>query len=208
MRVSEDRYNRDLRRVSLANRLIDHGVRTMWVSAWTGLKARSVRNLNRSYRTGHKAALGIVGRPPKNPLSLLRSALLQNEASALAGIAARYEILPKEPLPNAHRALPGLVLGETLCRAFDLYRTVVSGATFTMEQFMLLVVSLAERRVLVWEFCEGCRGVLVVDAAGARLRRCPTCRKIAAETPEEQAIEPADLPSTQPPESHEQHSLF
>jgi len=204
MRVSEDRYNRDLRRVNLANRLIHHGVRTLWVSAWTGLKPRSVRNLNRSYRASHKAALGIVGRPPSNPLSLLRSALLQNEASALAGIAARYEILPKDPVPNAHRTLPSLAMGETMCRAFDLYRAIVRGATFTMEQFMLLVLSLAERRILVMVFCEGCHGVLVVDGPGVKSRRCPTCRKMPQDESDVLMVEPLGSVTADRPDVRQQ----
>ena len=49
MRISEDRYSRDLRRINLAQRLIRHEVRTQWICAWTGLSDDRVRNLFRSY---------------------------------------------------------------------------------------------------------------------------------------------------------------
>jgi hypothetical protein len=49
MRVSEDRYARDLRRIQLAHRLIRHEVRTYWICAFTQQTIDRVRNLLRSY---------------------------------------------------------------------------------------------------------------------------------------------------------------
>jgi len=49
MRVSEDRYTRDLRRIQLAHRLIRHEVRTYWNRAFTRFTDGRIRNLLRSY---------------------------------------------------------------------------------------------------------------------------------------------------------------
>ena len=50
MRISEDRYTRDLRRLHLARRLIQYEVRTRWICACTGLSGNRVRNLFHSYQ--------------------------------------------------------------------------------------------------------------------------------------------------------------
>jgi len=73
----------------------------------------------------------------------------------------------------------GLVLAW---EGWELY--IVHGATMTMEQFILLVVSLAERRILSLEYRGSCRGVLVVDCPGAKRWLCPSCRKMSQDTSE------------------------
>ena len=125
-----------------------------------------------------------------------RSPLAQNEASALAGIATRMEILPVAPTRNAHRMLAELAIGERMCRAFELYRVLVPEGSFTMEHFILLITALAERQILSMEHCESCSGVLVVDCPGAKRRRCPDCRKVSADTSESDMSEPAHRVST------------
>jgi hypothetical protein len=205
MRVSEDRYTRDLRRITLAHRMIRLGVRTLWICAWTGLTPKRVRNLVRSYSGTLLASRRMRGAPPRNALGLLRSPLAQNEASALAGIAVRMEILPEAPIRNAHRMLAELAIGERMCRAFELYRVLVPEGSFTMEHFILLVMSLAERQILSMEYCESCHGVLVVDCPGAKRRRCPECRKSSADASEPQVPEPADRFRVS---DHRQQTLF
>jgi hypothetical protein len=195
MRVSEDRYTRDLRRINLAHRMIRLDVRTLWICAWTGLKPKRIRNLVRSYSATLRASRRMRGAPPRNALSLVRSSLAQNEASALAGIAARMQILPDAPTRNAKRMLAELAIGERMCRGFELYREIVPEATFTMEHFILLVTSLAERQILSMEYCESCFGALVVDCPGAQRRRCPECRKAPADTSESDVTELADCVS-------------
>src|SRR5258708_14918911 len=128
MRVSEDRYSRDLRRIGLAHRMIRRDVRTLWICAWTGLKPKRIRNLIRSYSATLRVSRRMRGAPPSNPLHLVRSSLAQNEASALAGIAARMGILPDAPMLNAHRMLADLAMGERMCRAFELSREIVPAA--------------------------------------------------------------------------------
>jgi hypothetical protein len=167
--------------MNLAHRMIHLGVRTVWICAWTGLRPKRVRNLVRSYSATLRASRRMRGAPPRNALGLLRSPIAQNEASALAGIAARMEILPDAPIRNAKKMLAELGMGERMCRAFELYREIVPEADFTMEHFILLISSLAERQILSMEYCESCSGALVVDCPGAKRRRCPECRKVSAD---------------------------
>jgi len=132
---------------------------------------------------------------------------MQSEASAIADIAARLGVIPTAPVKNAHRLIAGVEVGERLCRCFELYHQIVHGATMTMEQFILLVVSLAERRILSFEYCGACRGVLVVDCPGAKRWLCPTCRKIPQDALEPLVAKLIDSPSTEGPAAY-QESLF
>ena len=72
-------------------------------------------------------------------------------------------IIPPQLIPHASRVLAGLELGERLCEAFELYYEVVPGATISMEQFILLVFALAERRELEISHCDVCHGILIVE---------------------------------------------
>jgi len=177
MRVSEDRFSRDLRRIELAKRLIALEVRTLWIRMWTGLTGNTVRNLYRSYIADQASPpRRRRGPPPSNPLLFLRSPALLEEASVLAALAVRFGVVPPEPVSNARRALAHLEVGERLCQAYELFRYVVPAAIFGMEQFMVLVFALAERKELRLDFCQGCQGVLLVDCLGRMRRTCPGCR--------------------------------
>jgi len=205
MRISEDRYTRDLRRIHLAQRLIQHEVRTRWICIWTGLTGERVRNLYQSYATSLKLKQRRRGPSPTRTLSFVRSPLLLSEASALAGLAYRMGLIPSQPIQNPESVLAGLDLGERMCRTFELYQRLVSGATLTMEHFILLVFALAERTTLELGRCEVCQGALIVDRLGTVRRRCPPCRRGAAEPPLEE--DPGESGGDEPSGGHQQ-SLF
>jgi len=205
MRVSEDRFSRDLRRIELAKRLIAHRVRTGWISLWTGLSPNTVRNLYRSYIKGQSSPPARRrGPPPSNPLLFLRSVTLLEEASVLAALAHRFGLVPDEPVSNPRRALARLEVGERLCQAYELFQHLIPGATFGMEQFMILLFALAERKDLTLDLCEGCQGVLLVDCLGRSRRTCPTCRDEDLSLFERDPSEG----SPPPPEAGFQQSLF
>ena len=65
MRVSEDRYTRDLRRIQLAHRLIRHEVRTYWIRAFTRFTEGRIRNLLRSYGRASDGLHRYRGSPPR-----------------------------------------------------------------------------------------------------------------------------------------------
>ena len=179
MRISEDRYMRDLRRIHLAQRMIRHEVRTKTICTWTGLNEERVRNLARSYEATLAPAGRHRGPSPKKVDVFLRHTLLRAEAACLGGFAHAYGILPREVMPNAARLLPGVALGERLCHTFEVFQTVVSGARLTMEHFILLVVALAERREIELDHCVHCNAVLIVESTSREQRICFGCRKLS-----------------------------
>lgn len=176
MRVSEDRYARDLRRIQLAQRLIQHEVRTQAICTWTGLTGERIRNLCRSYNPSLNGARRHRGPAPRRIASFLRSPLLRSEASALGGLIYALRVIPRQPIPNARRVLPSVDVGERLVAAFELYRRIVPSAKVAMDQFILLVITLAEGAELEVSHCGQCHGALLLDRLGIGRRVCPSCK--------------------------------
>jgi hypothetical protein len=175
MRVSEDRYTRDLRRIQLAHRLIQHEARTYWIRAFTRFTEGRIRNLLRSYGLASDGLHRYRGSPPRLYARLVVPKN-HSEASALAGIAFIWRLVPEEPVPNAWRTLPSLDFGETVCDAFELFRHMIPGGTLNLDRFILLVMALAQRQLTVGH-CSHCRALILLDPLGAKRRICVHCEK-------------------------------
>ena len=99
MRVTDDRYSRDLRRYDLAVRLIRHEARTQTIRQWTGLTDDRIRKLYRSYvraGAGHgggaaSAARVVASRAEAEAADMVRSviAILCIAAWCLPGVRGR-----------------------------------------------------------------------------------------------------------------------
>jgi hypothetical protein len=177
MRISDDRYTRDIRRMNLAHRLIQHEVRTQWICRWTGLSPERVRNLYRSYRQTQSPVSRHRGPVPRQIQSLMRSTALRNEASALAGLAVAMRLVPAKRMEHTGKTVPGIALGERVCLAFDIFRRIVPGGTFSMDQFILLVLCLCQDDSLGVEHCSHCDGALLVDRLAPSRHVCGWCRQ-------------------------------
>jgi hypothetical protein len=180
MRISDDRYDRDLRRYNLAWRMIQHEARTTTIVTWTGLSKYRVQTLFRAYqKTGESARHR--GASPFQPAYFSRSLSHECESSALTYVALQMDIIPTVILPDAPLSLPGLARGERLVNAFELYRTLVPHSKISLEHAALLMIELAHRRTLSLGHCERCDGLMVVDRLAVRHAHCAFCR-LAAQT--------------------------
>jgi len=179
MRISEDRYSRDLRRLNLAEWLIRLEVRTQWICAWTGLSHHRVRNLYRSYDKSSGEVPRHRGPSPNRLATYLRSPVLRAEASAIGGLARVFEVVPPKPAPNAWRDRANLEAGERLCTVFELYRQIVPHSRFTMDQFIRLTIALTQGTELEIGHCGSCHGALLVERLVARRRVCLACQQDA-----------------------------
>jgi len=206
MRISEGRYARDLRRLQLAQRLIDLEVRTKAVRDWTGLSELRIRNLCKFYDPTWVGRPRHRGPAPTRAEAFLRSPALRSEASAIGGLAYALEVVPESSGSKARARVVDTEAGERLCDAFELYRRMVPGARFTMNQFLLLVAALAEGTDLELGWCSECRGALLIDPLGIKRRLCIACRDGASEPPE-RSNSVASLGESHAPYSGQQ-SLF
>ena len=184
MRILDNRYSRDLRRHDLALRMIRHEVRTVTIRAWTGLSDTRIRSLFRSYLP-QIGAMRHRGPPPRRIEPILRSKSLNAEAAALAGLCLAIGVLPAKQLSNSKRELPSLTTGERLCYAFELYRQMVPKPLITLDQLVLLVMTLAERIEVALSHCDSCDGAILVMLLQKPIRTCSRCAGKDHATPPE-----------------------
>jgi hypothetical protein len=202
-KATEDRYIRELRRVRLAQQMLRFGVRQSWVQQWTGCSERRIRSIC----CASPEPISVNNRRgpvPGRAFRILSTALLRSEASAILGLAQRLGVLPVGPVKSAGKSLPGLALGERLCWLYEIYQEWVPDATLTLEQFLLLVLELAEQKALFLSHCDTCGGFLVIDKLEARHRECAACALVNRSPRSNPAAQPKPEWSPDPP----QRSLF
>jgi hypothetical protein len=174
MRVSNKRYDRELRSIELARRMLRLEARTQTICAWTGLTSYRVRNLAQVLgRDGDRqGSLRQRGPSPRKFALLMASPGVREEAPAIAGLCRCYDVIPAERCPNACKRLPGIERGERLCNALELFREMVPDTCITLEQVVLLVFTLAEGED--WELgaCAKCQATILIDRLALSRRLC------------------------------------
>lgn len=210
MRISDDRYSRDLRRYNLAVRLIRHEARTQTISVWTGLSDDRVRSLCRTYVGGRDGVHAVRHRGP-SPRRLgffLRSAGMRSEAAAVAVLCRVSGVLPSRRVGEAARSLPNLTRGERLCTVYETYRAIVPASQLAIEHVILLVTALAQGDELEIGNCANCDAVILIDRLGTERRVCAACRRNNA-APMDEAPAQAEAPTSANEASlMEQQDLF
>lgn len=179
MRLSDDRYSRDLRRFSLALRMLAHDARPNTICAWTGFTAERVRHLCRSHRKDLPEGEGPRhrGPSPTKLTALLASPGLRNEVVAMAGLCRVLGVIPATRLSSARQRLPSVANGERLCDALELFREIVPHARLTLEQLVLVVFALSEGEQWGIDHCTKCRAIILVDHLSLARRVCAHCRE-------------------------------
>jgi hypothetical protein len=176
MRISDNRYSRDLRRYSLGLRLIRLEARTQTITAWTGLSMYRIRTLYRAYGTDHGNAVVLRprGRPPHQLNFFWRTARLTNEAAVLAGIARLLNVVPANPAHGAPETLHSLQRGEDVCAAYELFHAYVPTSQISIEHAFLLVDALTRGDEVRLGHCD-CDGLILVDCLKPPRQICAFC---------------------------------
>jgi hypothetical protein len=177
MRVTDDRYSRDLQRHALALRMLALEARTQTVCQWTGLNPDRVRQLLKSYAKdqGMPAKSRQRGPSPHQVYRYIKTGPERSEAAALVSLCLALRVIPAQRMKNPRKELPTLQRGERLCKAFEMYIGIVPQPTITYELAVLLVTAVVES-VDVWMTrCEDCRGVILVSPYSCEAERCTHC---------------------------------
>jgi hypothetical protein len=176
MRISDNRYSRDLRRYSLGLRLIRLEARTQTITAWTGLSMYRIRTLYRAYGADHGNAVGLRprGRPPHQLNFFWRTARLTSEATVLAGIARLLNVVPSNPAHDTPEALHSLQRGEDVCAAFELFHGYIPTSGISIDHAFLLVGALTRGDEVRLGYCE-CDGLILVDCLKPPRQTCAFC---------------------------------
>ncbi len=177
VRVWTHRYVRDLQRLHLAQRLIAHGARTQVIVEWTGLSVVQVRSLCREFNTGTDGAVAARhrGPSPSSLYPLLRSERWRNEAAGFIGLCYVLEAMPSVPVRNPRRELPNFTRGERLCRAYEIYRSLVPGRCLDFDRALLLFTAVAQGTEIKAVGCECCGAVILRDVQGIGRWHCARC---------------------------------
>ena len=127
MRLFDNRYESHLRKYTLALSMIEHGARICTVTRWTGLSKYCVQNLTKSY--GSKTRIKCKrGDPPSQPAYFSKSLEVARESMAFAYIALQMQAHSREWCRMLGRPCRGIVRGERLMSAFELYRALLPDA--------------------------------------------------------------------------------
>lgn len=173
MRISEKRFERDLRRYELAQRMIAHEARRGTIVHWTGLSRHRVALLLKEFDRPDKNRYR--GPPPCTAAFFCKSLAHESESAAFAYVALRMNVIESPAEPPA-LGLAALARAERLVNAFELYREVVPQTRLSLEHAMLLVAELSTQELLFLDTCDQCEGLWVRERVGRPQERCPFCR--------------------------------
>lgn len=177
MRLSNDRYRRDLRSFNLAHRMLWQEARTCTISLWAALSPERVRRLSLlERRETHPRRLSRHRGPaPTSVAGVLTSPSLRREGAVLAGFCRMLQVIPEVHLANAAVALPSIGRGERLCSSLELLQLLVPHTRISLDQLELLVQSLAEGAEWEIDGCARCATLIVFDRLGVERALCEDC---------------------------------
>lgn len=183
MRITDERYLRDLRRLNLALRLIKHEARTGTIRECTGLGDDRIRRLYHQYlRPAGVCTARHRGRAPHAPLRVVASPRGGADAAVFAAFSGQCGVVDLAPGCKGRYQLLSLPLGEAICEAFDLYRELVPEGQLTFEQAFCLVKALWTRDEIGPARCKKCGALIVVDLLSLHVPLCAACAAPVADS--------------------------
>ncbi|HUO79924.1 MAG TPA: FlhC family transcriptional regulator [Steroidobacteraceae bacterium] len=177
MRITDDRYTRDRRRLDLAFRMIHHEARTQTIRTWTGLSDDRIRKLYRTYCATRGAQVRRHrGKSPSQVAYFLKNLETRRHAAALAGLYALLGLL-REAANEGSAAgnQAALHSGELFCRTYETYLALNPQQRISFEHACYLLHVLKRRAELRPGDCPTCRGLMIVDSLKRHGGVCPWC---------------------------------
>src|SRR6185312_15514158 len=95
LRISEDRYFRDLRPILLAARMLKLEARTRTICTWTGMSRDRIRKLAGSSLPFDRPRVRHRGRSPRQTAYFFRSPRIYAHANVLACYFAMVDLIPR-----------------------------------------------------------------------------------------------------------------
>jgi hypothetical protein len=177
MRIYDDRYSRDQRRLDVALRFIRHEARTRTIRTWTGLSDDRIRKLYRAY-SGQLRGVPLArhrGKSPQQAGHFVRTARARQEAAVLASLYRLAGALPAPQQLAPAVPLAGLQRGELLCQSYDAFRSMLPEAALSFEHAVCLLTALARGDELRLAGCRDCGALVVGERWALHAPRCAVC---------------------------------
>lgn len=175
MRLSDDRYSRDLKLLGLAWRMVLLGARTTTVSDWTHFSVFRIRRLRRAYVAEALPTTPLKGVPPTQARFFFESAARRCEAAILAGLFHCCGVLPQTGARMSPAELRTLTRGERLCSAFETFQKCCPQSRISFEHAILLLDALVRGTEIRVDRCRTCSEYVVRDCLVPRKPTCGQC---------------------------------
>lgn len=177
MRLSVDRYTRELEGIDLALRFVKHQVRTKTIREWTGLSGDRIRSLHVTYvRPSPEYVPRPRGRSPYKIEQFMRSQRHQDETTTLARMLSLLGAVPPAPgLNEPLLALPDPERAHLICFAYEMYRAQTYEPLFTFEHALFLTKHLISCSYLRLDNCLECTGLVMSEHFLKGLKCCTYC---------------------------------
>lgn len=170
--VTDNRFDRELRRRELARRLVVHHARTQTISALTNLTHHQLFSLRQRWQvtqeTRHRG-------PSPTSFSVLLSSRTRTEASALSVLCRVLNAIPPSNKKSIRKTPSAIEVGERLCEVFEIYSAYLPHLNFEFEHLMLLAQGLARADVITIGNCTLCRATILIDLLATRPSVCSHC---------------------------------
>jgi hypothetical protein len=177
MRVWTPRYVKDLQRVNLARRLMEHGARSQVICDWTDLTIFQVRAMCRELgvTNGTGSPSRRRGPGPTSLTLLLSSERWRSEAAGLIGLCYVFEAMPTRPVRDPRRDLPDLIRGERFCRSYEVYHELCPGRSLDFDEALLVYTAVAMGDQIRADRCESCTALIIKDVNCNNRFNCARC---------------------------------
>jgi hypothetical protein len=176
MRISDERYHRDLRRLELARRMLALQARTPTVARWTGLSESRIRALYHAYSVvATPTSVPPKGRTPSLVDQFFTSAEVQCDAAILGSFFRHFQVWLEGMEENAVKHLPELSRGERLCHALEEFKALRPGSALTLENGATLLNLLVQGEEIELAKCPDCAGLMLRDRLSVGRVLCPFC---------------------------------
>lgn len=170
--VTDNWFDRELRRRELARRLVVHHARTQTISALTNLTHHQLFSLRQRWQvtqeTRHRG-------PSPTSFSILLSSRSRTEASALTVLCRVLNAIPPSNQKCMRKTPSAMEVGERLCEVFEIYSAYLPQSNFEFEHLMLLAQGLARADVIAIGNCTLCRATILIDLLATRPSVCSHC---------------------------------
>ena len=177
MRLTDDRYTQQRRRLEVALRMINHQARSATIRECTGISEDRVRKLHRTYLAQTPdAPQRKRGKSPRQVHCLTHNLQARADAALMAGIFHSIGLV--DELRRRPEGKMDTEAAARLCDGFELFSMVrprIQRNEFTLEHAWFLIRSLARNEVVEAATCERCAGLTLQDRYARKRLFCPLC---------------------------------
>ena len=176
MRISEYRYRKDQHRMMIAMCFLAYEARTQTIQTWTGLSHDRIRKLYREYmKTAGRFVARRRGKSPRQVSYFWDTHRIRQEAVWLASLLTLLGVIRRDQSDNQGNSFPDLEGAELLCRAYEIYQSMIPSSQISFEHAVFLARVLWNGNQIRLGTCPNCGGLVIVDPLSIHDNRCNQC---------------------------------